>query len=193
MPLPMPEPIEDEDLPTIGDVWDRTPSYPGFQVEVIDGSLVVSPRGNFRHARINFHLHSAFHEIALEKDWLLCHELTVHLESNQDRIEPDLVVVAPDAPLFGDSEVFGRGILLAAEVTSKGNAARDRFAKPRNCALSGVPLYLLVDPIEEPMSVTLFSDPSEDGYQTLDRVTASDKLWLPEPFALALDTGPLRV
>jgi Uma2 family endonuclease len=192
--MAMPQPIEDEEeTPTIDEIWERLPSYPGFQVEIIDGSLVVSPRGSVRHALINFRLHSAFHEIAREKDWLLCHELTIHLESNRDRIEPDLVIMPPDPPTFGDSEVFGRGVLLVAEVTSKGNAARDRFAKPRSCALSGVPLYLLVDPVEEPMSVTLFSDPSEDGYQTLDRVAAGDKLWLPEPFAMALDTGPLRV
>jgi Uma2 family endonuclease len=95
--------------------------------------------------------------------------------------------------MFGDSEVFGRGVLLVAEVTSKGNAIRDRFTKPRTCALSEVPLYLLVDPVEEPMSVTLFSEPGEDGYGTLDRVTVGEKLWLPEPFAMALDTAPLRV
>jgi Uma2 family endonuclease len=103
------------------------------------------------------------------------------------------VIVTPDAPTFGDNEVFGHGVLLVAEVTSKGNALRDRISKPRTCALSGVPLYLLVDPVEEPMSVTLFSEPSDDGYRTLDRVTAGEKLWLPEPFAMALDTGPLRV
>ena len=131
-------------------------------------------------------------DLAREKGWLLCHELTIHLESNRDRVKPNFVVVPPDASTFGDSEVFGRGVLLVAEVTCKGNAVRDRFAKPRTCALSGVPLYLLVDPVEEPMSVTLFSDPGEDGYRTLDRVTVGEKLWLPEPFAMALDTGPLR-
>lgn len=188
----MPQRIDDEETPTIEEIWEQTPPYPGFQVEVIDGSLVVSPRGNFRHSRINYHLHSAFHDIALEKGWLLCHELTLHLESNRDRVEPDLVIVPPDAPTFGDSEVLGHGVLLVAEVTSRGNAARDRFAKPRTCALSGVPLYLLVDPVEEPTSVTLFSDPGNDGYQTLDRVTAGEKLSLPEPFGMALDTATLR-
>lgn len=43
------------------------------------------------------------------------------------------------------------------------------------------------------MSVTLFSEPGDDGYRTLDRVTVGEKLWLPEPFAMALDTAPLRV
>jgi Uma2 family endonuclease len=195
--MAMPRPIEYEEpplppLPTIDDIWEQTPSYPGFQVEVIDGCLIVSPRGNVRHARIQSRLHAALHDIAVEKGWDLCHELTVHMESNRDRVEPDLVVVPPDAPTFGDSEVFGRGVLLVAEVTSKGNAVRDRFTKPRDCALSGVPLYLLVDPVEEPMSVTLFSDPGKDGYGTLDRVTVGEKLWLPEPFAMALDTAPLR-
>jgi Uma2 family endonuclease len=192
--MAMPQPIEgEEETPTIDDIWERTPSYPGFQVEVIDGSLVVSPRGNVRHARINYYLHDALVEVARARGWQLCHELTIHLESNRDHIEPDLAVIPPDAPTLGDSEVLGRGVLLVAEVTSRGNAARDRFSKPRTCALSGVPLYLLVDPVEEPMSVTLFSEPSEDGYGTLDRVTVGEKLWLPEPFAMALDTAPLRV
>jgi Uma2 family endonuclease len=178
---------------TVAEIWERTPPYPGFQVEIIDGSLVVSPYGDVRHAIINSHLHSAFMDGARTKNWMLYHGLTVHLENNRDRVEPDLVIVTPDAPTFGDSEVLGRGVLLVAEVTSRGNAARDRFAKPRTCALSGVPLYLLVDPVEEPMSVTLFSEPGEDGYGTLDRVTVGEKPWLPEPFAMALDTAPLRV
>ena len=33
----MPQSIEEEGLPTIEEIWERTPSYPGFQVEVIDG------------------------------------------------------------------------------------------------------------------------------------------------------------
>ncbi|GAB2813841.1 hypothetical protein GCM10027176_17920 [Actinoallomurus bryophytorum] len=193
--MAMPQWTGDEEIPTptIEEIWEQTPPYPGLQVEVIDGSLVVSPRGNVRHAQINYFLHSGFHDVALQNGWHLCHELTIHLESNRDRVEPDLVIVPPDAPTFGDSEVLGRGVLLVAEVTSRGNAARDRFAKPRTCALSGVPLYLLVDPVEEPMSVTLFSEPGEDGYGTLDRVTVGEKLWLPEPFTMALDTAPLRV
>ncbi len=121
--MAMPQPIEEEDPPTMDDIWEWTPSYPGFQVEVIDGRLVVSPRGNIRHADINYFLHNAFHDVALENGWRLWHEVIVHLESNRDRVGPDLVVAPPDAPRFGDSEVFGRGVLLVAEVTSKGNAA----------------------------------------------------------------------
>lgn len=182
----------DEEGPTLEELWEQTASCSRFQVEIVDGIMVVSPRGNFRHARINYHLHDAFVELAREKGWLLCHELTVHLESNRDRVEPDLVILPPDAPTFGDSEVFGRGVLLVAEVTSRANAIRDRWDKPRTCGLGGVPFYLLIDPVEQPMSVTLFSDPGEDGYRTLDRVTVGEKLWLPEPFEMALDTAPLR-
>ncbi|GAA0359433.1 Uma2 family endonuclease [Actinoallomurus spadix] len=79
-----------------------------------------------------------------------------------------------------------------AEVTSRGNAVRDRFTKPRNCALSGVPLYLLVDPVDEPTAVTLFSDPSDDGYRTIERVLAGEKLRLPAPFDFTIDTAALR-
>ncbi|MCO5974434.1 Uma2 family endonuclease [Actinoallomurus soli] len=190
--MAMPQPVEEEEPPTIEEIWEHTPSYPGFQVEIIDGCLVVSPRGNVRHARINYYLHDLFVEIARENGWCLCHELTVRLENNRDRIEPDLVIMPPDAPTFGDREVFGRGVLLVAEVTSRGNAVRDRFTKPRNCALSGMPLYLLVDPVDEPTAVTLFSDPSDDGYRTIERVIAGEKLRLPAPFDFTLDTASLR-
>lgn len=182
----------EEKIPTVDEIWRRAPHYPGFRTELIDRSLVVSPRGNVRHSHINYYLHTAFHDIALANGWLLCHEMTLHLESNRDRVEPDLVIVTPDAPMFGDSEVFGRGVLLVAEVTSKGTVGRDRITKPRTCALSGVPLYLLVDPVESPTSVTLFSEPGEDGYRAATRVLTGEKLPLPAPFDLTLDTAMLR-
>ncbi|WP_460356773.1 hypothetical protein [Actinoallomurus acanthiterrae] len=54
------------------------------------------------------------------------------------------------------------------------------------------PLYLLIDPVDEPTAITLFSEPSDDGYRTIDRVVAGEKLRLPEPFGLILDTAALR-
>jgi hypothetical protein len=38
---------------TIQEIWHRTPPYPGFQTEIIDGVLIVGPHGTVRHALIN--------------------------------------------------------------------------------------------------------------------------------------------
>ncbi|GAA0359439.1 Uma2 family endonuclease [Actinoallomurus spadix] len=105
--MAMPQPVEEEEPPTIEEIWEQTPSYPGFQVEIIDGSLVVSPHGNFRHSRINYFLQDLFVEVARKNGWYLCHELTIHLESNRDRIEPDLVIVPPEPPMFGAARCSG--------------------------------------------------------------------------------------
>ncbi|WP_354670902.1 Uma2 family endonuclease [Actinomadura sp. DC4] len=127
-PWPCPSGPVTRRTPTIEEIRQQTPPCPGFQVEIIGGSLVVSPRGNIRHAQINYFLHSAFHDVAQQNGWYLCHELTIHLESNRDRVEPDLVVHQPDAPTFGESEVFGRGVLLVSEVTSQ--ATQSATASP---------------------------------------------------------------
>jgi hypothetical protein len=67
--------------------------------------------------------------------------------------------------------------------------------KPRACALAGIPLYLLVDRFTKPVSISLFSEPGKDGYTKVTTVTAGEKLHLPAPFDLALDTStvPLPV
>jgi hypothetical protein len=39
--------------------------------------------------------------------------------------------------------------------------------------------------------VTLFSDPARGGYRAHRAATAAHRLWLPGPFGIELDAGPL--
>jgi Uma2 family endonuclease len=101
-------------------------------------------------------------------------------------------MIAPDdAPGFGDEELLGHGVLLVAEVVSPSSRRRDRMAKPRAYAQGRLPLYLLIDQLADPATVTLFSDPAESFYQTCSAAAADQALRLPEPFGVSLDTRRL--
>lgn len=65
--------------------------------------------------------------------------------------------------------------------------------KPRACARSGVPLYLLVDRVAEPATVTVLSRLREHGYERSASVPFGEALEIPEPAGITLDTGALRV
>jgi len=54
-----------------------------------------------------------------------------------------------------------------------------------------VPLYLLVDRFTSPVSVALFSEPGENGYTRIDPVNVGEKLRIPAPFDVTLDTASL--
>jgi Uma2 family endonuclease len=82
-------------------------------------------------------------------------------------------------------------VLLAAEVISSSSIQRDREVKPRACALAGIPLYLLVDRFTKPLTISLHSEPGTDGYAKVTTVIAGEKLQLPAPFDLTLDTSSL--
>lgn len=75
------------------------------------------------------------------------------------------------------------------EITSKGNADQDRKNKLWGYAHAEVPLYLLVDRFaEEGPSVGLFSKPANGVYQETHRVPFGEKITLPAPFEMVLNT-----
>jgi hypothetical protein len=52
-----------------------------------------------------------------------------------------------------------------------------------------VPVYLLLD--MQVKEITVFSEPSEKGYQAHRTVPFGKPLWIPEPFGFDLDTSGL--
>jgi Uma2 family endonuclease len=76
---------------------------------------------------------------------------------------------------------------LVAEIVSPSSADNDRETKVHGCAASSVPIYLLVDPLEQ--SVTLFSKPAGERYQQMHRAPFGTGIELPEPYSGKLDTS----
>ncbi|GLX02805.1 Uma2 family endonuclease [Microtetraspora sp. NBRC 16547] len=91
--------------------------------------------------------------------------------------------------MWSDDHVHADQVLLAVEVVSPSSARDDHEYKPRQCAVGDVPLYLVIDPDQE--VVRLLSQPSEDGYGDEVKVPLGEKLPLPAPFDLVLDTAQL--
>ncbi|MET8952721.1 Uma2 family endonuclease [Streptomyces sp. NPDC004393] len=106
----------------------------------------------------------------------------------------------PDAVLTPVGHFTGQGdwadpegVLMAVEVTSYDSDThnRDRVEKPRAYAEAGIPVYLLID--RDYLSVVVHSHPDpEDGYRVAHTVKFGEKVTLPAPVGIELDTEELK-
>jgi Uma2 family endonuclease len=178
------------ELADLEQTWE-TLEIPGHHVELIDGKIVVSPSASRWHSGAIDELIEALTDVKRAHGWRFHTNLTVHIAATRERLIPDLMVAPKDAPGFGDNELLGHGVLLVAEVVSPHSRSWDRVAKPRAYAQGRVPLYLLIDQLADPATVTVFSDPVEISYRSCSAADADQPLRLPEPFGIDLDTRRL--
>jgi Uma2 family endonuclease len=181
-----PEPIQD-----LFDLRDRIETGHR-KAEIVDGAVIVSPLPVFWHEEVCQWLLLSFLEACGVNDWAADTAGEIFLPPTHDLIEPDFMVLRDrkTMPRFVSQRPLER-VLLAAEVVSFSSIQRDREVKPRACALAGIPLYLLVDRFTKPVTVSLHSEPGPDGYGKVTTVIAGEKLPLPAPFDLTLDTSSL--
>jgi Uma2 family endonuclease len=182
--------VEATELADLERIW-QTLDIPGHRVELIEGQIVVSPSASRWHSRAIDRLIDSLVDTKRRNGWEFHTNLTVHIAATRERLIPDLMIAAQDAPGFGDEELLGNGVLLVAEVVSPSSRSRDRVAKSRAYAQGGVPLYLLIDQLADPATVALFRDPAQTCYRTCERAAADQALRLPEPFDIMLDTRRL--
>lgn len=147
-------PLRFEDLPE-GD---------GPRIELIDGSLHVTPLGDLRHQRVVSRLHSQL-AVHAPRDLEVLPGANVLRRAATDRLLiPDVVVVdaqAPDGVHADPSDVF-----LVAEVESPSTRSADRLLKRELYAQWRIPHYWLLDP--ETSSLTRFALTPGRTYATAD-------------------------
>lgn len=177
------------ELADIERIW-QSIDVPGHRIELIDGQVVVSPSASVDHSAIVTELIDQLVAVK-RRGWARHTNLTVHFPVTHERRIPDLIVASASAPRFGDSELLVSGILLATEVVSPSSRVADREERPRAYADGGIPIFLLVDRLAQPPSVSVFSQPSADGYARMQVATAGQPLRLPEPLGIDLDTARL--
>ncbi|MXM64858.1 Uma2 family endonuclease [Streptomyces sp. HUCO-GS316] len=111
----------------------------------------------------------------------------------EGRARPDAVIV-PEEHFAGHGEwADPSGVLLVLEVTSYDSDTdqRDRQEKPVAYGAAGIPFYLLID--RDACMVKLYGDPEpEVGYRETRVVPFGDRLLLPEPLGIELDTEKLK-
>lgn len=179
------------ELPTTArELFDALPPLPGLRTEVIEGTLIVSPLGSPEHSWRAMDLHDALAPIRKKNGWRgSVSGVDVCIEGPCEPVEPDYALYPPDCPRWGTTELLSTGLVMVAEVVSPGSLARDRSEKPTVYAVGQVPIYLLIDPLATPPSVTVFSDIDDGAYRTITTVAMGTTLMLPAPVDFELDTS----
>jgi Uma2 family endonuclease len=112
------------------------------RIELIDGSLWVSPGPNLPHQSISYLLTSALRRAARDADYRIAEAMNLRLRENQILI-PDLVVgKLKRLAAFAEAAE----VILVSEITSPSNALYDRGMKMQLYAAAKIPWYLLVEP-----------------------------------------------
>jgi Uma2 family endonuclease len=150
----------------------------------------VSPMGTPEHGWIVGLLLSALLPEAVKRGWRAWPgTVGVSMVGTQALIVPDFTMAPKDAPLWRNRELLSDGLIMVGEVVSPGSVREDREDKPPIYARGGVPLLLVIDPECSPPAVTLYSDPKNGRYTKTTTVTLGEKIHIPEPLDVELDTS----
>jgi Uma2 family endonuclease len=162
------------------------------RAEIVDGDIIVSPLQLNAHQRVIMYLNSLLAPVANTFDWWVDTSGGVILEPDWNEFRPDLQVMPAGAwPREGNSGPTVSEVKLVVEVTSpdRRDLNRDRVTKYTAYARAGIPLYLLVDRYDEEGFTTLYSNPSGSQYLDAHKVPFGEKLTLPAPFEVEVDTA----
>jgi len=179
------------ELAQLEQLWYEFEPPEGTRLELIDGELVMSPTPSLGHSQVIDAMLNQLFEVKRRHDWIAHTKVTVRIPATRERLIPDLAIAAREARQLSEWELAPEGVLLAVEVVSPSSGRRDRELKRRAYAQGPVPLYLLIDPFAGPPAVTLFSQPSQDGYRHQQSAFAQQPLRLPEPFDVDLNIARL--
>lgn len=160
----------------------------GSRVELLDGSLLVSPRGSIRHQLMGPVL---WHELraARRPGWRAVSEIDVRVAADRIFI-PDVCVVRdsldPDEKIVDAADVA-----LVVEIASPSTMMLDRHVKTRAYAEARIPRMLRVEFSADGPVGELLALEASGGYRTARRAAPGEVLELDIPFPVELDLTAL--
>ena len=156
------------------------------RIELLDGSLLVSPSAGYRHQRLSSQLWFALSAVA-PAGFEVLEAINVRVAPGRILI-PDLAVV--NTPGVERTVAEPADVALVVEITSPGNAVVDRALKPTLYAQAGIANYLLIELGAEPPTAVVFRL-RRSRYVEARRVGLGDRLRLDEPFGVDVDLAAL--
>lgn len=161
----------------------------GLRVQIIGGSLVMSPTPRGKHAG-TIRLLRAQLDPCLPKELGAYEVSSVAMPDDEDDYAtPDLVILPTDWDLDDDWLADPRDVALAVEVISNSERAKDIANKTEWYATAGVALLLAMDPRTGVW--TMYSHPRDGAYQGVLHGTYGEDIPLPAPLPAALLTADL--
>lgn len=169
--------------------WNELNVSPGWRPEINPGGIVVAPPPNMTHNRIDAIITRAL-AVAIDEKFEQYHTLGIAVPSIGGIFIPDLCVAESARVSAGGEPVSAELVVLAVEITSRGNADHDRKYKKWAYAHAGIAQYLLVDAFDEDgPAVSLFSNPADGVYRTTERTPFGHEVTLAAPVATVLDSS----
>ena len=171
--------------------WKELDVPDGWRAEIVDdnGVLLVAPPSD-PHNYIAVRITRALNGVVPD-DWDVYQTLGVQFPAIERLYMPDLVVMPESVVLDPEQTPCPADEAeLAVEIVSRSSKDTDRKKKLWGYAHGPIPLYLLVDAWDEAgPSVTLYEQPGNGRYNQATTVDFGDKIRLPEPFAVEIDTS----
>lgn len=159
----------------------------GNTVEVFGGNIVVSPWSRWTYFKPMKSALEQLSEHAPDEYVASDSPFKFIFPTAHGALGPDIYVVDPDQAENDTPYAPGESLALVGELTSRSTRDNDLTKKLDIYGRSGVPIYLLFDMRER--RVTVYSEPTERGYQTQTSKDFGKPIHVPAPFDFEFDTA----
>lgn len=178
----------DENRDAIRRAFDALPEKT--RAEIVDGEIIVSPTPLNPHQRVVRYLIRLL-AANIPDEWEIEASGGLIIEPEKQEYLPDLYIAPAGAWPEDEKGARPDQVELVVEVVSIGkrDKHRDRVTKYGVYAHAAIPYYLLIDRYDGNGFTTLYSNPSGRKYIDADRVPFGEKLTLPAPFEVDIDTA----
>jgi Uma2 family endonuclease len=165
---------------------DLLPETNGPKVEVLSGSVIVTPHAGIDHQSVERELPYLLHRAARRAGLWVYPE--INIVSADDLFIPDIAVLT--VPGGGRTAMkIGHAVLLG-EIVSPGNRRKDVIDRPREYAAAGVPFFLRVDLRNRVPTIALY-ELAEGEYRPLAAAAAGTTFVMKRPFEFSVDPADL--